>query len=275
MYKQVRSRLSDYTARRLQAWHQQRTRAGVWPAVDATTWARTPLGVRKWLRRRVLRPLEGVAKCGASESKYLSQVLSDNMSGWALSASTLAFLARHLETHQPHCILEFGSGASTKLFALYAREMKQLGKHVTFVSLEHDQDWLNQSISELKESGLNEFVHLFHSDLVSQPLNGREIVSYKLPQECEMILRSAGGVDLFLIDGPPRRVGRSGCLPVAAAYLAENATIILDDAFRPEELNAMKNWFASFDGKLSRPSLLLLDSHGTGLMKWHCQEVSA
>jgi|GEM_PF-3061649 len=271
MYKRARALTSHYVAQLLRNWHQKQSRSGTWPSISAATWARTPIGARKWLRQRVLKPLETDAHQAATGNKQLSEVLSDNLSGWALSPATLAYLSHFVEKHKPRCILEFGSGVSTKLFAVYAREMSQQNQPVTVCSLEHDRDWLRQTQEQLRISGLLDFVSLFEAQLATQQFVGKSILTYEIPQTCVEMLGSTAGVELLLIDGPPRRVGRSGCLPVAVPLLADNATILLDDAFRPEELDAMATWFTSLKGKLSQPRLLLLDSHGTGLMAWDVQ----
>jgi predicted O-methyltransferase YrrM len=55
-------------------------------------------------------------------------------------------------------------------------------------------------------------------------------------------LRARGPFDFVFIDAPPGHLGRDATLLAAAPFLAPNATIVLDDAARPQEQTAVRRW---------------------------------
>ena len=81
-------------------------------------------------------------------------------------------------------------------------------------------------------------------------------------------LAGADGFDLCLIDGPPKQYGRTGSLVIAAPYLAKQAVVMLDDALRQGERDAMAEWRAAWPQTLGEPRLVLADHHGLAVADW-------
>jgi hypothetical protein len=128
-------------------------------------------------------------------------------------------------------ILECGSGLSTLLLALFTE--KNGGK---VYSLEHHPEWRDQVTALLDEFGLD--CHLYCSLLRSYG----DYVWYELPA---CLPRD---FSLVVCDGPPKFTpgGRYGLMPVCGDRIG-NATILLHDAHRPQEREAVRQWGQKFN----------------------------
>lgn len=153
--------------------------------------------------------------------------------GWAASPDFLLSVARRARTATS--ILECSSGVSTIVLAR-AIELNGTG-HV--YSLEHDLTYAEKTRNELKRQNLERFATVIHAPLVSHALGNENWLWYdisKLPDQL---------IDLLVIDGPPmetQRQARYPALPILIRRLANNASIFLDDASRPDEQIIVKRW---------------------------------
>jgi predicted O-methyltransferase YrrM len=105
---------------------------------------------------------------------------------------------------------------------------------------------------------------------MEQWLLNRRVPAYDLPGEFHQAARTEP-FDFCLIDGPPKRVGRMGSLPLAANCLADGAVILVDDALRSGEQQAMREWRRHFGSRLARFTILL-DRHGIAVSRWKAAE---
>lgn len=160
--------------------------------------------------------------------------------GWAASPDFLLEISRHTLSHQPKIILECSSGASTLALARCC-ELNGFG-HV--YSLEHEESYAEQTRQRLRDQGLDCWATVVDAPLVEQPAIGGQRW-YSLtnlqtePESCE----------LLVIDGPPSdtsQQARYPALPLLSKFLSGSCTIILDDAQRPDEQQAVKRWLADF-----------------------------
>ncbi len=155
--------------------------------------------------------------------KKASVVLDGNYSAspnpYALQADTLNFLLTLLGLTSPRSIVEFGSGASTKVFAQWAAQ------HDTSVtSVEHDRAWIEDIRRQLDPSQ-SRAVRLVHAPL--RPMRGgfRQFMSYGALSGLVDDVRRA---DLLLLDGP-HISGREIVLYFVLAHCRPDALIIIDD----------------------------------------------
>lgn len=126
-------------------------------------------------------------------------------------------------------ILECGSGLSTLLVGLVAQHH---GRDVW--SLEHHPEWAERVRGALRSFGVRSV------QLLQAPLRDYGGFSwYDVPDEA-----IPDDFSLVLCDGPPGKTpgGRYGFLPVMRSRLAEDCTIILDDAEREEEQSVARRW---------------------------------
>ena len=159
--------------------------------------------------------------------------------GWALDARSLAHLIAIFEEKRPQRILEIGSGTSTIWLAYLCQSFG--GKVVT---LDHLEKYLNQTRAAVRDHGLESYV-----DARLAPLEeiacGQE--SYKWYSR--EVLADLSNIDMVLIDGPPASTGRKArypALPMVVDRLTTEATVILDDAHRPDETDILTQWQSEF-----------------------------
>jgi predicted O-methyltransferase YrrM len=231
-------------------------------------WKMMPSPAKQWLKWRVFEPGERLHCQSVGSGHVLAQFCSDPGSTWAITPSAMLLLWHLLHELKPRNIVEFGSGVSTRIFASYAAIAAKDGDSVRILSIDHDRHWLEETRRQLGCLELDHHVRLVHAPLTEQQLLGRPIVAYSVPHEEFSAEAGTGGFDFCLIDGPPGEVGRAGSLPLAAPHLSASASIILDDAYRPGEQLALKEWYRSYKGRLSRPRLLLVGCHGLGIARW-------
>jgi hypothetical protein len=162
------------------------------------------------------------------------QLLAELMAGWSNEgyAANLEYLeavaGASLKTAGP--VLECGSGATTILLAILCGK-----RNVQVWSLEHFPEWGERVSETLKENGLSSGVHLCAS-----PLKDYGDFAWYDPPLAQM----PPEFSLVICDGPPgaTKGGRYGLLPVMGRRLPRGATILLDDAGRPGELELIKKW---------------------------------
>lgn len=142
---------------------------------------------------------------------------SDNP--FALLPDTLSFLHEHLERARPRVILEFGSGASTRLFAAWAA-----AHQAHLISVEHDRRWVGEVERGLSASE-RAAVDLRHAALRLIWRGMRQFLSYR---DLDGLAPSIARADLILLDGP-HISGREVVLRAVLANTAPGAIIVIDD----------------------------------------------
>jgi predicted O-methyltransferase YrrM len=153
--------------------------------------------------------------------------------GWTLGVPGARLIADALDSRQPICILEAGSGSSTAVFGEYARRTPQ----ARVISLESDAVYFQATKRMLVERGLDGWVDLRMAALRVYPLRNRDFLWYEnlgLPE----------GIDFVLVDGPPGHVssGRIAAMTALWPMLAPDFELWLDDAQRSRESNALRQW---------------------------------
>ena len=150
-------------------------------------------------------------------------------------------------TARPKLVVEFGSGVSTLIIASC---LKKLGAG-RIISLDHDAKYANISRNNLQRFGVDGHGDVIHAPLMDVNLEGKTWKWYDLSG-----IDGVTGIDLLIVDGPPRKIQKKSRFPALAtmkARLQTNALILLDDATRPDEQQILSDWHQAY------PSLERLD----------------
>lgn len=192
--------------------------------------------VKEFLARQALRrACQAIARLpeGAVPSREMLEELQRGWGneGYAAKIEYLQEVAR-LAAASTRPILECGSGVTTLLVGLLAGR-----RGIAALSLEHIPAWGNR-VSETA-AGLGIPVSVRHAPLKDYgAFEWYDIASLALPE----------AFGLVICDGPPSatRGGRYGLLPVVDGRLARDGLILLDDADRPGETEALRKWKGEF-----------------------------
>lgn len=170
--------------------------------------------------------------------------------GWALRPDVLLAAVSSVVHRDAHCIVECGSGTST-VWLGYAAEA--VGRGAKVVALEHDPEFAEETHRRIRDHRLEDYVEVRHAPLVDIDLEG-ESWRWYAPSAWSTLSE----IDLLVIDGPPARtqpLARYPALPLFRERLSSGAHILLDDAKRPDEQQAMERWLTSFR-ELSRTRIV-------------------
>lgn len=155
--------------------------------------------------------------------------------GWAASPDFLLRVRQRVLACRPALMVECGSGISTLVAAL---TLRQLGAGHVY-SLEHSAEHAAATRAELAKHGVAEWATVLHAPLEPHVIEGKRWDWYRtdaLPD---------GAIDLLVIDGPPKRTGKLARWPAGPLLfgrLAPDAVVLLDDAARPDEQEAVRRW---------------------------------
>jgi predicted O-methyltransferase YrrM len=156
--------------------------------------------------------------------------------GAAASPDLLLELVRIVDRERPGLVLELGSGVST---VVIARRLAQLG-HGRVISIDHEAVYADVTRAELELQGLSHVADVVVAPLGPVEAGGEQLRWYLVPEDA-----IDAPVDLLFVDGPPQRSGklaRYPALPAMRHLLAPGATIVVDDADRPSEQEAVRRW---------------------------------
>jgi hypothetical protein len=160
---------------------------------------------------------------------------------WALNPTDLLGILYLIEQEKPRLVLELGSGTSSVWIA-YALE--KFGGRL--VSIDHEAEFASRSRTLLAAHGLDHVAEVRDTPLRTVTVKGEEFRWYDVDG-----LADVDGVDLMLVDGPPGGVGplaRYPALHLLGRKLSAAATVVLDDAIRPDEKNVLARWEAEIPG---------------------------
>jgi predicted O-methyltransferase YrrM len=160
---------------------------------------------------------------------------------FALNPTDLLELLYLVDERRPELVVELGSGTSTVWLA-YALE--KFGGRL--VSYDHDAGYAARTRALLAAHGLEAVAEVREAALRPVSVDGADQQWYDTEQ-----MQDLSDIDLLLVDGPPESTGdqaRFPALPVLASRLSPTATVILDDANRDGEQEALRRWTESVPG---------------------------
>ena len=184
----------------------------------------------------------------------LSQALSGVALGqWPMGVSAIDAWTEALLARAPATVLEFGSGVSTVVSATLMRRIHGADS-VRVFSVEQGEDAAAQTRARLEALGLNDLVSILIAPVERVQVDAFESSGYAVTVDQMGAFLGDVRPEMVLIDGPFGGYGaRFSTLPVAHAWLAEDAEIWMDDALRDSEL-AIAHWWEAL-GYLSSPTL--------------------
>lgn len=186
--------------------------------------------------------------------------------GWTVSPEFAWWLFQHVRTEQPKLVIELGSGLSTLVIAS-ALEMNGDGRLLAF---EHEQVYLEKTAAHLRSHGLAERVDLIYTPLRTYRFGDEESRWYDIPWSLLGIATVKHGVELVLVDGPPKATGvmaRYPAHPLLKKFYAPSVRILLDDAGREDEQRIAARWLEEDPG-LRRVEFLSDFRHQPLLLHW-------
>jgi hypothetical protein len=160
---------------------------------------------------------------------------------WALGSDALRFTTRLVELAAPGNVLELGSGRSTRLLARLARSVRPAPRITT---LENDPEVVRRTKASLRSDRTRPAVDLRYAPVVVRRCEGRQVPVYHLD-------RPVPPPEIVLVDGPPKPLGgREGALYQAVGLAVPGALILLDDADRDSEVEALANVRRAFGDRV-------------------------
>lgn len=188
------------------------------------------------------------ARHATSEIEALLQIYSrfsdmklpmPSTGGWALDAQSLAYLISIFEEQRPQRILELGSGTSTIWLGYLCRL-----HGAKLVTLDHLEEYLEKTRASLGRHELDPYVEARFAPLKDYLYDGETMKWYS-----DRALVDLSDIDMVVVDGPPAATGpkaRYPALPNVIDLLATEATVILDDAHRPDEDRIIEQWISEY-----------------------------
>jgi len=161
--------------------------------------------------------------------------------GAAAAPDILLELVRTIDRTGATTVLETGSGIST---VVIAARLKAVGGKV--VALEHHAGYAEATRRDLEAQGLEDVATVLDTPLVDTPIGDASWSWYDLSAA-----DVPGDIGLLFVDGPPgrgERLARYPALPMLRDHLAPGATIIVDDAARPDEHEMVERWQSEAEG---------------------------
>ena len=159
---------------------------------------------------------------------------------WALDAAGLAAVLAAIGDGRTR-VIECGSGAST--VAIAGALQGRRGARVQ--ALEHLPRFAARTRAALAQAGLDEIAEVIEAPLVA-PADGDASPWYAQAAVDQL----DGAADLLLVDGPPGDGGpaaRAPALGRLAGKLSAGCLVMLDDADRPGEEAAIREWEREHD----------------------------
>lgn len=195
----------------------------------------------------------------------LSDLLEHSLANsWSLDDEVLRYLVTLVRRLRPRHILELGAGVSTRLLL---RAADRLDEPCSISSFDHDPEFLDHASAQLRSESRGR-LSLQFAPLVSRRYGERYLPVYHVKRED---FANAQPIDLCLVDGPPISLGgREGILYQVMEYCRPGTCILLDDADRPGERQALESWEAVFGPAIE---IRRLDGFSKGLASVIVREV--
>ena len=185
--------------------------------------------------------------CEEQINEIVVSEIYDLFGGFSIDTYGLAFLRNELVVNHRTSVLEFGSGLSTIFMALV---IKKYSLPTKITSVEADEEWVSRISDKASALGLSSILTIIHAPLVLQPRLGQNNSWYDFKDLSETEFVSSP-FDMVLVDGPPAyrediSLSRFGALPFLHEMLADDFTILLDDANRDGEKKVLALWEEEF-----------------------------
>jgi len=167
----------------------------------------------------------------------IKKIYQDRINPVSINVETLEFFKQHIDNNEVNSILEFGSGVSTEFWSEQLPEA-----HI--ISFDNSRRYRKISASRINKNATN--THVRFGPLRIMKLFGIHYISYKIGSYLKN--NAPEKFDLVLIDGPPGFLySREATLLQAIQHIQKDTLIILDDAERDVEKEAVTRWSEMFE----------------------------
>jgi predicted O-methyltransferase YrrM len=204
----------------------------------------------RWhLRRLEFEPVRQVEALLQPRRRIEPRAPLPGSGGWALEPVSLLWLTHLVVAQRPSLVVECGSGTST-IWLGYALQMTGGGQ---VVALEHDAHFREITEAAIQEHALQSVAEVRDAPLEKLEIAG-EVFAWYSPNALERLNQ----VDLLLIDGPPNNTGpmaRYPAIPVFASRLSRGAVVVIDDAYRESDADAVARWIHEYPHLVPRDSV--------------------
>lgn len=167
-----------------------------------------------------------------------------SMSRWTAYPDLAETIVRECMVNKPKLVVELGSGISTLITAYALEQHGETGAHI--ISLDHSQEYAQKTTELLKVHELETHAQVLYSPLEPTQIGNKTYSWYNLDR-----LSLKDTIDLLIVDGPPvktNQLARYPALPLLISKLSNECIILLDDAARPSEQQAVSQWLGEFPG---------------------------
>ena len=167
-----------------------------------------------------------------------------SMSRWTAFPDLAETIVRECMTNKPKLVVELGSGVSTLITAYALEQHGEKDAHI--ISLDHSQEYTQKTQDLLTVHELETKAQVLYSPLEPTQVGNKNYIWYNID-----LLTTKDTIDLLIVDGPPAKtnqLARYPALPLLFSKLSKECIIILDDAARPSEQQAVSQWLREFPG---------------------------
>lgn len=200
----------------------------------------------QWLKTEVVQEVESLLRLYRLGQDHDGAPL---LGGWAMDPAGMLGTLKLIDEADPEIIIELGSGTST---VWIAEHLRQRGKgHL--VSIDHLEEYASVTRQHLANRGLQDVAEVRLASLTDLELDGHAFRWYD-----PAVLDDIERIDFLLIDGPPTATGplaRYPAIPMLGARLRPGACVLLDDASRKDEKDAIALWLEQGNVLVPRSSL--------------------
>lgn len=164
---------------------------------------------------------------------------------WSLSPDLVALLTRLVARVRPEHVVEFGTGFSSLVLGRACADLEPPA-HLT--SIDNDPKVVRAAERGLADQGIGIPASFQVAPLVLRSRRGRLVPCYHLRRE---LFASQQPADLVLIDGPPSALGgRQGTLYQVMEFARPGTIVLVDDADRTQEREAIERWRGDFGPRI-------------------------
>ena len=167
-----------------------------------------------------------------------------SMSRWTAYPDLAETIVRECMKNKPSLVVELGSGISTLITAYTLEQHGENEAHI--ISLDHSEEYAKKTQDLLKSHKLESKAKVLHSPLSPTQIDNKAYSWYSLDG-----LTTKDTIDLLIVDGPPvktNQLARYPALPLLFSRLSKDCVVILDDAARRSEQQAVSQWLKEFPG---------------------------
>ena len=161
----------------------------------------------------------------------------------SLSPTALATVLNDIVVNDRMVVVELGSGTST---VFLARILQRTGGKLW--SIDQDETWSRKVGKFLEREGMGDGVELVVAPLTS--FSGPDVAGEWYSDAVLSATLPSEGIDLLLVDGPASDTANPRIRYPAAVFffgaMADECTIVLDDADRTEERRVAEAWEKEF-----------------------------